>query len=117
MVRNSAQLQGGFFYRGIGLRYSGTYSGASDLNGTTTDLHFHPLTTFDLQLFADLGQQAKLVEKVPFFKGTRVSVGVSNIFDSIRKVTDENGDVPLRYQAGLIDPDGRVFKVQFRKMF
>lgn len=117
VVRNSAQLQGGLFYHGIGLRYSGTYSGASDLNGTTTDLHFHPLTTFDLQLFADLGQQAKLVEKVPFFKGTRVSVGVDNVFDSIRKVTDENGDVPLRYQAGLIDPNGRVIKVQFRKMF
>jgi hypothetical protein len=32
-------------------------------------------------------------------------------------VTDENGVVPLRYQPALIDPTGRSFAIQFRKMF
>ncbi|MBS1240557.1 MAG: hypothetical protein H6R45_1263, partial [Proteobacteria bacterium] len=30
---------------------------------------------------------------------------------------DENGVVPLRYQQGFLDPQGRTFQIEFRKMF
>jgi hypothetical protein len=42
---------------------------------------------------------------------------VVNLFDAQQKVTDQNGDIPLRYQAGYLDPTGRVFKIEFRKQF
>jgi hypothetical protein len=42
---------------------------------------------------------------------------VTNLFDARQKVTDQNGLVPLRYQPYLIDPTGRSFQVEFRKLF
>ncbi|KPL67009.1 hypothetical protein SZ64_02215 [Erythrobacter sp. SG61-1L] len=121
VVRHSAQLVGGLFYRGIGMRYSASYSGPSRIDGTglpgSTDLEFGSLAKLDLRLFADLGQQAKLVEAVPFLKGSRISFGVDNVFDSYRTVTDSNGDVPLRYQRAYMDANGRTFSLEFRKMF
>jgi hypothetical protein len=32
-------------------------------------------------------------------------------------VTDSNGFTPLRYQAGYIDPVGRLIKLELRKQF
>ena len=80
-------------------------------------MRFGSLATVDLRFFADLGQQEKLVKDVPFLKGSRVGFAVTNVFDSYRTVTDENGVVPLRYQRGFLDPQGRTFQVEFRKMF
>ncbi|OJW63051.1 MAG: hypothetical protein BGO57_09010 [Sphingomonadales bacterium 63-6] len=121
VVRHSAQLVGGLFYRGFGMRYSASYSGPSRIDGTglpgSTDLHFGSLAKVDLRVFADLGQQASLTNSVPFLKGSRISLGVDNVFNSYRTVTDSNGDVPLRYQPGFLDPQGRSFSIEFRKMF
>ena len=120
-TRHSVRLEGGLFYRGKGLRISGNYSGTSDVNGTglpgSTDLHFGSLATLDLRFFVDLGQQEKLVQKVPFLSGSRLSFSVDNVFGSYRTVTDNTGTVPLRYQRGLIDPQGRTFQIEFRKLF
>jgi outer membrane receptor protein involved in Fe transport len=68
-------------------------------------------------MFADLGRQEKLVESVPFFENTRVSFSIDNLFDTRQEVTDQNGTVPLRYQPFLMDPIGRRFEIEFRKMF
>jgi outer membrane receptor protein involved in Fe transport len=68
-------------------------------------------------MFADLGRQEKLVKAMPFFENTRVSFSVNNVFNAHQRVTDQNGVVPLRYQPLLIDPTGRSFQVEFRKLF
>jgi hypothetical protein len=73
--------------------------------------------TVNLRAFADLGQREGLVQAVPFFEGSRVGISIDNLFDARQRVTDSNGDVPLRYQPFLIDPVGRSFEVEFRKMF
>jgi hypothetical protein len=121
VARNTLTLDGGVFYNGIGLRFNGSYKSGTDVNGTglpgSSDLHFGSLFTLDLRAFADLGRQAKLVKAVPFFENARVSFSVKNVFDARQKVTDQNGVVPLRYQPFLIDPNGRTFQVEFRKMF
>ena len=105
----------------IGLRFNGSYKSGTHVNGTgapgSSDLTFGDLFTLDLRLFADLGRQEKLVKAVPFFENTRISFGVTNLFDARQKVTDQNGLVPLRYQPYLIDPTGRSFQVEFRKLF
>ena len=121
VTRHSATLEGGVFRNGFGLRLSGNYSGTSRVDGTglpgSTDLRFGSLATFDVRLFADLGQREKLVAAVPFLKGTRLSLRLDNVFDSRRTVTDADGNVPLRYQPFLIDPRGRFVEFEIRKMF
>ena len=70
-----------------------------------------------LRSFVDLGQRDSLVEDVPFFKGSRVGFSISNLFDARQTVVDSSGITPQRYQPFLIDPVGRSFEIEFRKMF
>ena len=120
--RHSFELEGGAFYRGIGVRLSGNYNSATTVRGTglpgSNDLHFGDLATFNLRAFVALDQQKWLVGEDPgFFKQARLSLRVNNIFDAHQRVTDENGVVPLRYQPFLIDPVGRFVEIEFRKLF
>ena len=111
-------MEAGAFRDGLGLRLSGRYSGASTVLGTgapgSTDLFFGDLATFDVRLFADLGE---VIDNEGIWKGARVSLRADNIFDTRRRVTDGNGDVPIAYQPFLIDPVGRYVGIEFRKLF
>jgi hypothetical protein len=121
IARHTLSLEGGVFYNGFGFRFSGDYKSGTRVNGTagpgSSDLTFGDLFTLDLRLFADLGRQEKLVKAAPFFENARLSFSVTNLFDARQRVTDRNGVVPLRYQPYLIDPNGRSFRVEFRKMY
>jgi len=117
VARHSIQLEGGGFYRGFGLRITGTYTGGARADSGQTSLDFHPIATLDARVFADLGRKPALVKAVPFLKNSRVSLAVSNLFDGTQRVTDQNGQIPLRYQVGYLNPTGRVFKLEFRKQF
>jgi outer membrane receptor protein involved in Fe transport len=122
LSRHQFELEGGLFYRGIGLRLSGNYSSPSTVRGTglpgSADLRFGSLATFNLRAFVALDQQKWLVGEDPgFFKDARLSLRVNNLFDSRQRVTDANGVVPLRYQPFLIDPVGRFVEIEFRKLF
>lgn len=121
VARHAVELEGGGFYRGVGLRVNADYAGgsridASGLPGSTT-LRFAPIATFNLRLFADLGRMEKLVAKAPVLKGTRISFSVDNLFNAQQRVTDATGTVPLRYSPGYLDPRGRVFEIDIRKQF
>lgn len=119
--RHTLSLQGGVFYNGFGTRLSANYQSGTQVDGSglpgSSDLYFGDLFTLDLRMFADLGRQEKLVERAPFLKNTRVSFAIDNLFDTRQEVTDQNGVVPLRYQPFLMDPIGRRFEIEFRKMF
>jgi hypothetical protein len=119
--RHAATLQGGLFYRGFGTRISGTYTGSSRVDGSglpgSSDLAFNDFVTFDVRVFADLNQQASLIESVPLLENTRISFAMDNIFDARQRVTDNTGTVPLRYQPFLVDPVGRFFEIELRKLF
>ena len=120
-ARHSVAARGGAFYKGFGTFVNARYTGPSTLAGSglpgSTDLFFDDFFTLDIRAFVDLGQQANLVEKSPFFKNVRVSFDVDNVFDARQTVTDGNGVVPLRYQPFLIDPTGRSFEIEIRKLF
>jgi len=119
--RHTVQLNGGLFYAGFGGQLNARYIGGSRIDGSglpgSTDLFFNDLATLNLRMFADLNQRTGLTEKVPLLKNTRVSLGVNNLFDARQRVTDDSGDVPLRYQPYLIDPTGRFFEIELRKLF
>ena len=126
IARRSATLEGGGFYRGFGLRISGTYAAGTHVDGAQINgggvpgasrLDFGDLATFNLRGFIDLGRMPKLVSRAPFFKGTRVAIGVNNLFDAVQNVTDQTGATPLRYQRGYLNPEGRVFSIELRKQF
>ena len=71
----------------------------------------------DLRIFASLGQMPELVRDHPFLRGTRVTLGLTNLFDAKQDVHDATGTVPLSYQPDYLDPLGRRIVVSFRKQF
>ncbi|MBB4860120.1 hypothetical protein HNO88_003461 [Novosphingobium chloroacetimidivorans] len=119
--RHAIEFEGGLFKNGYGLRLQGEWNAPARVNGSglpgSSDLRFG--STFDLSLraFVNLGQQESLVQKVPFLKNARLSFTVDNLLDQRQRVTDENGQVPLAYQAAYRQPQGRVVGIDFRKMF
>jgi hypothetical protein len=119
--RHQGQFNLGVFYAGFGAQANGRYTGASRIAGSGlpggTDLFFDDYAVFNLRVFADLNQRARLIEQVPLLKNTRVTFSVDNVFDTRQRVTDSAGLVPLRYQPFLIDPIGRSFEIELRKLF
>lgn len=115
--RNEVQVQAGVFRKGMGGFLNATWSEGTRISGGTSgDLNFSDQTKVNLNLFADLGQRDGLVERFPWLTGSRISVGVENLFDDRVKVTDANGDTPLSYQPDYMDPMGRTFRINFRKI-
>lgn len=121
LSRHSIELEGGMFLSGIGFRLSGEYSGSARIDGTglpgSSDLFFGDIAKFNLRAFFNFDSQQNLVEAVPFLRGSRLALRVDNIFDGVRRVTDQNGDVPLAYQPGFVEPRGRYIELSFRKRF
>jgi len=119
LPRHTSRLEGGIFWQGYGLRLSGQYVGDATLRGGdfpgSSDLFFSDLATFDLRLFANLGE---VFEKEDgWLDGLRVSLVADNVFDARRRVTDENGDMPTAYEPFRIDPTGRYLGIDIRKAF
>ncbi len=119
------QIQGtiAFFKDGLGLRAEGNWQSATTViggpdgqGGTTDNLHFSSLATFNLRLFADLGQM-KMGRTHPWMHGLRITVGLDNLFDRRIHVTDPTGATPISYQPDLLDPLGRVLRISIRKQF
>ena len=116
--RHELEAQGGYFNNGLGARVSANWRSATDVDSDTgDDLHFSSLATFDLRLFANLGERFDLVSKQPWLRGTSLRFEVSNIFDAKPRVRNAVGNVPSSYQPDLLDPLGRTVSFSFRKLF
>ena len=116
---HQVQLQLGYANNGLGVRLDGNYKTSTfvhgDGTGTTGDLHFSDLTTFNLRFFADVGGMPKFITR-NWARGLRVSFGVNNLFNTRQRVRDETGDTPLRYQPAYLDPLGRTVSITIRKL-
>jgi hypothetical protein len=119
--QHELELSGGLFHKGFGFRVQGNYRSATTVDGTglpgSSDLRFGNLATFSTFLFVNLDQQARILKAAPFLKGSRLTLRIDNVLNDIIDVRDQNGNVPLGYQQGYIDPRGRVFELSFRKRF
>ena len=116
--RHEVEAQAGWFNNGLGARVSANWRSATRVDSLTgDDLRFSPLATFDLRLFANLGEQFGLVQKQPWLRGSSVRLQVNNIFDAKPRVRDAAGAVPLNYQPDLLDPLGRTIMISLRKSF
>ncbi|WP_231731851.1 TonB-dependent receptor plug domain-containing protein [Sphingomonas sp. CCH5-D11] len=121
--RHEIQFNAGYNRSGIGIRLNGTWESGTTIlanpGGASSpeDLAFGSLFTANLRIFADLSQQRSLVQKAPFFRGSRLTLAINNVFNQRLDVRDATGAVPIGYQPALLDPLGRSVKVSFRKLF
>ena len=116
--RHVVQAQAGWYNNGWGARLGADWRSGTNVDTLTgDDLHFSPLATFDLRLFANLGEQFELVEKHPWLRGSSVRFEVTNLLNSRPKVRDAAGNVPLNYQPDVLDPLGRTLRISLRKLF
>jgi len=116
--RHQVQAQAGYFNNGLGARIGANWRSATNVNTLTGDnLHFSPLATFDLRLFANPGDIPEVTVEHPWLRGTQVRLEFNNVFNSRPKVHDAFGKVPLNFQPDLLDPLGRTVMISFRKLF
>jgi hypothetical protein len=115
--RNEIQAQAGVFKSGMGAFVNANWRDSTFVDGGAgPDLFFSDLATVNLNLFIDLGSQAGWVAKYPWLKGSRINLGVQNLFDSRLDVRSSAGDAPLNYQPDYLDPMGRTISLTFRKI-
>ncbi len=117
--QHEIDLTAGIFRGGLGARLTGNWQSGTFVRGAAGagDLTFSDVASFNLQLFANLGQQRRLVEAVPFLRGSRVTIGITNLFDSRPEVRNALGETPSAYQPAYLDPLGRSIRIGFRKQF
>ncbi len=111
--RNQIQFQAGYTQGGLGIRTFTNWNSAT----RAADLRFGALTRVNLRVFVNFQQLPKLVDKVPFLRGSRLQFGVDNLFDARTKVTDSAGLTPYAYQGAFLDRTGRTVSIGFRKLF
>jgi len=116
-ARHKLQLNTGVIDNGLGLRFNGNWTAPttiSDQGDGSGALYYASLTTLDLRLFADL--QQRFANKA-WARGTRVTLAVSNVFDTHQQVNDATGATPEIYQPAFLDPSGRFASISFRRLF
>ena len=100
------------------MRIGANWQSATNVNTLTGDnLHFSPVGTFDLRLFANPGDIPEVVVKHPWLRGTQVQLAVNDLFDTRPQVHDAAGKVPPNFQPALLNPLGRTIMITFRKLF
>lgn len=118
--RHEVQARLGYTNNGLGARLGVNWESGTHVDGAlggASRLNFGSLATANLRLFANFGQMPALVKDMPFLRGARLSIGIDNLFNQRREVTDAAGATPIRYQPGYLDPQGRTISISFRKLF
>ncbi|AMS28420.1 MAG TPA: hypothetical protein DIU09_08410 [Hyphomonadaceae bacterium] len=117
--RHHLTLDGGLNYRGIGGRLAAVWKGEGEIaTGYGRErLFVDDQATLDLSLFASTDLMPQLNMAVPFLNGAQIRFEINNLTDNERKVTNSTGLVPTAYQSGLLEPEGRSYKLSLKKQF
>jgi hypothetical protein len=118
--RHEIEAQAGITKDGFGARLSADWKSGTvvhDVSSTAGDLTFSDIATINLRLFADLSARRDLVARHPFFRGARITIAATNLFDQRVQVRDPTGATPISYQPDYLDPVGRRVTISFRKLF
>lgn len=79
------------------------------------NLRFGDLATVNLRMFINVGQIPSVLRDHPWLFGTRIGIGVGNIFNARQRVTDGTGAIPPAYSGSQLDPLGRTITLSIRK--
>jgi len=116
--RHQIQAQAGWSNNGFGVRLGANWRTATTVDTLTgAPLHFSPLATFDLRLFANVGQYLPIVSRHPWLRGVSARFEVGNIFDNRPRAHGAAGVVPAGFEASMLDPLGRTIMFSLRKQF
>eukprot|EP00903_Cladosiphon_okamuranus_P002646 g2644.t1 len=112
------EAQAGFSNGPIGAFVRANWQSETEFeDGANGVLKFDDLATVNLRMQYNFGNNPRLLLKYPVLDSTRVSIGIDNLFNEKQSVTDADGLVPITYQPDLLDPQGRVVTLRFRKLF
>ena len=116
--RHQIEARAGWSNNGLGVRLGANWRSGTTVNTLTGDnLRFSPLGTFDLRMFANLGDMPELTVKHPWLRGAQIRLEANNLFDAKPKVRGAAGNMPINFQPDLLDPLGRTIMISFRKLF
>ncbi|KIU28544.1 hypothetical protein SR41_07300 [Sphingomonas melonis] len=115
--RHEIESQAGVFKRGLGARVTATWQSGTTLQGAGSvgDLRFPSFATVNVNLFANLADRFGGKTAPVWLKGTRASLGVTNLLNTRPQVRDRLGATPLSYQPAYLDPLGRTISFTLRK--
>ena len=115
---DGVEFEGGVFYKGLGVRFNGTWTDAYDTPTTTGGtLSFSDRFTLGARLFVNFDARPNIVRSAPILKRSRLALSLENATDSSVKVRDQTGATPIAYQEGYQNPTGRAVTLSFRKQF
>ena len=111
--------QFGFTKSGLGIRLSADWKSATKVEGGASpeDLSFSQIGTLNLRLWDTFSGQPKLVRAHRWLRGARVTLEVTNLFNTIQTVHDGEGTTPTAYLPGYMNPQGRLIELSLRKLF
>jgi hypothetical protein len=116
--RHQLQAQAGLSNNGMGARLGANWRSGTRVDDLVGDrMRFSPVATFDLRLFANVGQCLPIVSRYPWLRGASTRFELGNIFNARPRVRDATGSVPVGYEPSMLDPLGRTFMISFRKQF
>jgi hypothetical protein len=116
--RHQVQAQAGWSNNGMGVRLGGNWRSPTRVDALTGEpLHFSGVATFDLRLFANVGQYLPIVSRHPWLRGASTRFEVGNIFNQRPTVRNSAGAVPVGFEPSILDPLGRTIMLSFRKQF
>ena len=107
--RHQVEAQAGYFNNGLGARLSANWrSGTRVDSDNGDDLRFSPLATFDLRLFANLGERFDLVSKHPWLRGSSVRFEVNEYLRHEATCARRGRRSSQQLSGDLLDPLGRT---------
>jgi hypothetical protein len=122
--RHELELEAGAFKAGIGARVTVDWQSGTNVRGVpagsggnAADLRFSAYSTVNINLFANLADRFGGAKAPDWLKGTRASIGISNLLNSRPQVEDETGSTPFNYQPAFLEPLGRFVSFSLRKVF
>ncbi|MFD1787018.1 TonB-dependent receptor [Sphingomonas floccifaciens] len=117
--RHEIEVQAGAFKRGLGARITANWQSGTTVQaagGSAGDLRFGDLATVNLNLFANPADYIGRSKAPAWLKGTRLTFGVTNLFNTRRSVRDGSGATPIGYQGAYLNPTGRTVAISLRKV-
>ena len=117
--RHEIEFQAGAFKSGLGVRLTANWRSPArieGLGGPGDALRLSGFGTVNINLFANLGD-AFGAALPSWLDTTRLTIGVTNLFNARQQVQDESGLTPLNYQPAYLDPVGRSLNFSFRQVF
>ncbi len=122
--RHELEFQAAVFKAGLGARVTVDWQSGTKVRGlpagsggTAADLSFSDFATVNINLFANLADRFGGAMAPAWLKGSRVSIGITNLLNSRPQVEDQSGSTPFSYQPAFLDPLGRFVNFSLRKVF